>query len=142
MFVLNIVYLLFNSLEITEGIISHLLYQATVFDITVGSFLTMPESVVQAEGLNATFFCSHQTASATGWRLNGTSVNMRHPQNVIVGTTGGGSLHYLTILATADYNGTTVQCFTFVMKDGSLVVENATTVLLVVQGMFNNAQLY
>ena len=108
--------------------------------VAVGTFSITPESVVQAEGLNATFFCAHPTASATGWRLNSTSVNMRKPQNVIVGTTTDGygrSLQYLTILATADYNGTTVQCFAFVMKNESSVVENAMTVLLIVQGLFN-----
>lgn len=94
----------------------------------------MPESVIQAEGLNATFTCSHPTASATGWRLNGTSVNMRHPPNVITGTTNGGD-RYLTILATPNYNETTIQCFAFVMNDDGINAENATTVLLLVQGM-------
>ena len=106
------------------------LYQFTI----IGTFTIVPESVVQAEGLNATFTCFHPNASASGWRLNSTSVNMRHPPDVITGTTNEG-IHFLTILATPDYNGTTVQCFAFVMNGEGFIAENATTVLLLVQGI-------
>ena len=90
---------------------------------------------MQAEGLNATFYCLHPSASATGWRLNGTSVNVRHPPHVFVGTTGSGSTHYLTILATSDYNETVVQCFAFVINNGVQSVEETVPVPLTVQGI-------
>ena len=90
-----------------------------------------PETVVQAEGVNATFYCAHPQASATGWNINGTSVNREHPRDVFVGTLNGGSLHYLTILATPTYNGTIVQCFAF-MANNSYV--ETPPVMLFVQG--------
>ena len=136
-----IVYLLFEFFVSSEGIIIVIIRYRTLMSsykfTIIGSFSTVPESVVQAEGLNATFTCYHPNASATGWRLNGTSVNMRHPPNVITETTKGGN-NLLTILATPEYNETTVQCFAYVLEVGNnnYVDENATTVLLIVQGIF------
>ena len=85
-----------------------------------------PETAVQAEGVNATFYCAHPQASATGWNINGTSVNREHPSNVFVGTRNGGSLHYLTILATPTYNGTIVQCFAFTVNNDYVETPSVT----------------
>ena len=68
--------------------------------LDVGAFSIVPENTVQAEGVNATFHCLHPNASATGWKVNGTSVNMMRPLGVFVGIAGG-SRHYLTILASS-----------------------------------------
>ena len=93
----------------------------------------IPEAIVQAEGVNATFYYSHPLASATGWNINGTSVNRIHPIDVFVGTLHGGSLHYLIILATPIYNCTIVQCFAFTVDDENSYVETPS-VTLSVQG--------
>ena len=99
-----------------------------------GGFSVIPEAVVQAEGVNATFYCSHPLASSTGWNINGTSVNRIHPIDVFVGTLNGGSLHYLTILATPTYNGTIVQCFSFTVDNGGNLYVETPSVTLFVQG--------
>ena len=59
---------------------------------------------------------------------------MMHPPNVLVGTTDGGSRHYLTILASSAYNGTAVQCFAVVRNNEQLVTVESPSVLLIVQG--------
>ena len=61
-------------------------------------------------------------------------MNVRHPPNVFVGTTDGGGTHYLTILATSEYNETVVQCFAFVVSNGTQSAEETVPVSMTVQG--------
>ena len=115
--------------------------------LDVGTFSIVPETTVQAEGLNGTFHCLHPSASAMGWKVNGTSVNKMRPSGVFVGIAGG-SRHYLTILASSAYNGTTVQCFAYVGNDeGKLTNDESPSVFLIVQGknaflVFMNVSTY
>ena len=60
---------------------------------------------------------------------------MIRPPNVIVGTTDGGSRNYLTILASSQYNRTTVQCFAFIVTSEGQTTEESPIVSLLVQGM-------
>ena len=103
--------------------------------LDVGAFSIVPETTIQAEGLNATFYCLHPIASATGWKVNGTSVNMMRPSGVFVGIADS-SRHYLTILASSAYNGTAVQCFAVVGNNqGQLINDESPSAFLIVQGM-------
>ena len=96
-------------------------------------FTVQPESVVQAEGLEAVFECQYLEALAHTWRLNGVFLaEGQSLPNVTRAPASGDSPARLTILATPQYNNTVVQCEALAREGGagvsfmSVLSNNAT----------------
>ena len=102
-------------------------------------FTVRPESVVQAEGLEAVFECLNTGAVLHAWGLNGEfPPEDQFPFDLIRLPPSGDTPARLIIPATPQYNNTVVQCRAVTLLDGnklgSVFSDNAT---LEVQGNSN-----
>ena len=127
------------NLVISSSVVSRLTqYSCITHSIASHQFDVQPESVVQAEGLEAVFECRYPGALVLDhvWRINGsgsdqwTSDVMQYkPSEAILTPT-------LVIPATPQYNNTVVQCIAIVDEGGGsftgVLSKNAT---LKVQGI-------
>ena len=110
----------------------------TIMCLWSAEFTDQPESVVQAEGLEAVFECLFPGASST-WKINGTFLRSDSMPDGIRLEPAAQSLpvNKLFISAIPRYNNTVVQCAAFIQEAGGTlghqphVTENAT---LKVQG--------
>ena len=99
---------------------AHKLYYRTMSYVSANQeFLTQPESVVQAEGLDALFECRYPDPATYAWLVNESIVAFfEPPQNIKL---GDGSTS-VTILAIPSYNNTVIQCRVFDEDDGGAQV--------------------
>ena len=97
----------------------------------------MPASVVQAEGLDATFLCQHPTDSGTiDWTINGTALRNIDTSNGLIRSEGrGAAVEALIIAAIPKYNNTVVACLKFIRINESVILETSPPAVLMVQGM-------
>ena len=108
-----------------------------VFNISVlfKAFDEAPVSVEVPVGSEAVFRCRHSTADAIDWRVNRTFVGRNPPPDITLGiiTEGGNLVDTLAIVASLDYNGTTIVCVA-VFRDGSPDETSQPPAVLRVQG--------
>ena len=96
-------------------------------------FIIQPESVVQAEGLEAVFECLYPGAIAHNWGIQGEFFSEANfPPDIIREKPSGGSPARISIPTTLHYNNTVVQCNAVVNLMG-ILSNNAT---LQVQGVY------
>ena len=99
------------------------------------SFTVQPESVIQAEGLEAVFECLHPEATAYGWALNGAFL-LNFPVDIDIDSPSGDSPARLIIPATPQYNNTVVQCRAIIEEEGDFRGVLSCPALLVLQREF------
>ena len=83
-------------------------------------------------GTEAVFTCRHANATIIQWRVNGSFVGTDPPIDITPGITrneNGTLVDTLTIIARAEYNGTTVVCVAQ-FYDGTPDEESMTVTLL------------
>ena len=95
-----------------------------------------PESVVQAEGLEAVFECLYPGATLYGWAFNGSFLE-DFPSDVETDAPLGDSPARLIIPAIPQYNNTVIQCEAVVREEGGLMSVLSKTATLQVQGIIN-----
>ena len=106
-------------------------------------FTVQPESVVQAEGLEAVFECLYPGAQSHGWGINGGFLpDDQFPPDVTRIPPSGDSPARLIIPATPQYNNTVVQCRAIVEEGGDFRGVLSCPALLVLQGEFIIAYQY
>ena len=106
--------------------------------ILSGSIL--PATVVQAEGLNATFLC--QLTANDGsieWQVNGTSLrNVNASEGQIRRGGRGEATEALVVLSLPQFNGTSVVCILYIIEpNGTVAFIESTPALLIIQGLFS-----
>ena len=104
-------------------------------------FLLHPTSVIQAEGLVATFLCQYPQADNIIWRVNGTGLNQLNSKPGEIVSTGftvlgdgmGGSINtaVLNITALSSCNGTEIRCRAILLNG---TIELSSPANLTVQG--------
>ena len=103
--------------------------------ILSGSIL--PATVVQAEGLDATFLCQlPNNDGAIEWQINGTSLrNMNVGEGQIRREGRGEATETLIISALPQFNGTSVVCILYIIEpNGTVVFIESVSAMLIVQG--------
>ena len=102
-------------------------------------FTVQPESVVQAEGLEAVFECLYLGAVSHSWGINGEfpTQDQLFPPDISHTLPSGDTPARLIIPATPQYNNTVVQCQAVFQVEGitfrSSMTNNTT---MIVQGLF------
>ena len=81
--------------------------QPVSISITAQQFTVQPESVVQAEGLEAVFECLYPGAVSYFWAING---NLVDPLSLLPNVSVGPGGLSISILATSQYDNSSVQC--------------------------------
>ena len=100
--------------------------------ILAQQFTVQPESVVQAQGLEAVFECLNPNAIVHVWRINGEFLlEDQFPPDVTRIPPSGDSPARLIIPAIPQYNNTVLQCIALMVEESPLS-RNAT---LKVQGV-------
>ena len=97
----------------------------------------MPATVVQAEGLDATFFCQLPASSgAVEWQINGTSFrNVNISGSQIRRQGRGEATEALIVTALPQFNGTSVVCILYIIDtNGTVTFAESKPALLLVQG--------
>ena len=97
----------------------------------------MPATVVQAEGLDATFLCQLPGSSSTiEWQINGTSFrNVNISGSQIRKQGRGEATEALIISALPQFNGTRVVCILYIIDtNGTGTFAESKPALLFVQG--------
>ena len=86
----------------------------------------LPATVVQAEGLDATFLCQLPASNgAIEWQINGTSLRNER----------GERTEALIISALPQFNGTSVVCILYIIEaNGTAIFTESKPALLFVQG--------
>ena len=108
------------------------LYNSLIILLHIGVFTIHPSSIIQAEGLNATFDCQDLDAFTIYWKVNGTSV-ISLPN--VSSSEISGELERLTIAALPIYNGSNIQCCSVVSFSGNTHEEETSqAAYLIVQG--------
>ena len=103
--------------------------------ILAHQFTVQPESMVQAEGLEAVFECLYPRATAHALGINGEfPSDDQFPPDVTRIPPSGDSPARLIIPATPQHNNTVVQCIAIMLSGPISQSENAT---LRVQGVFH-----
>ena len=103
--------------------------------ILSGSIL--PATVVQAEGLDATFLCQLPTDSGSiEWQINGTSLhNVNTGEGQIIKEGRGEETEALIIPALPQFNGTSVACILYIIEsNGTVVFIESAPAMLIIQG--------
>ena len=106
-----------------------------VWQISIGSIL--PTTVVQAEGLDATFLCQVPTSGiAIGWQINGTSFRSVNAGEGHIKNEGrGNNTEALIIPALPQFNRTSIVCILYIIElNGTADFIESTPALLIVQG--------
>ena len=104
-----------------------------------GQFTVQPESVVQAEGLNAVFECLYPGAQTHDWGIQGEFFfDADFPPDVDREIPSGGSPARLIIPATLKYNRTVVQCSAVVESSRGFMEILSNNATLLVQGVSVN----
>lgn len=98
-----------------------------------GDFTLQPTSVVQVEGLTCYFYCQNNDARKLTWSIGGLLLSSYHPPNVFV-VRNELLISTLSIPATANYNGTAIQCKAIFLSSPS---EFSHEVMLLIQGGLN-----
>ena len=103
--------------------------------ILAHQFTVQPESVVQAEELEAVFECQCPGAIAHSWRINGEFLREDQflPGVTRISPSVDSPTARLIIPATPQYNNTVVQCRVF-LSSGDIISSSSSSVLLQVQG--------
>ena len=106
----------------------------------IAGFSDQPESVVQAEGLEAVFECLYPGAVYHSWGINGEFLfDDQFPPNVTRVLPSGDSPARLIIPAIPQYNNTVVQCEAIVRAEGGYLTSVLScTVILLVQGYYQS----
>ena len=97
-------------------------------------FSRRPENTTVAQGQLAVFSCQHTAADTLNWRVNETLLTSNRQLEGITFNTQrieGGSLKNLRVIATPEYNSTSIVCVAFTVGQEN---EEAMAVLLI-QGM-------
>ena len=104
--------------------------------LCTGSIL--PATVVQAEGLDATFFCQLPTDNGSiEWQINETSLCNVNTGEGQIREGHGEATEALTISALSQFNGTSVVCILYIIEpNGTVEFIESTPALLIVQGFF------
>lgn len=76
----------------------------------IGAFTIQPTSVVQAESVEARFFCQNQGALFLTWSIGGVLLSNYHPLNVVEELEEQTQISILRIPALVRHNGTAIQC--------------------------------
>ena len=96
-----------------------------------------PTTVVQAEGLDATFLCQLPTAGITiEWQVNRTSLrNVNAGEHPIRREGRGNNTEAVIIPALLQFNGTSIVCILYTIEpNGTADFIESTPALLIVQG--------
>ena len=98
-----------------------------------GSPCLLPD-VVQAEGLNATFFCQLSTSGTMEWQIN--EISFRNVNNSGITNQGRGEgTEVLIIHALPELNKTGVVCVLYTIdENGTVTIIESTLATLTVQG--------
>ena len=100
-----------------------------------------PDSLVQAQEVDAEFFCQLPSDSETlvDWLINGTYLRNLDTSNGLIRLEGrDGANEVLVIAAIPQYNNTVIACIAFyVWPNGSSAVTQSPAYTLIVQGTFN-----
>ena len=112
------------------------LYSLGLLTEQTAGFSVKPESVVQAEGLEAVFECLYPGASSHIWAINGEFLSEdQFPPDVTRISPSGSTSARLIIPATSQYNNTVVQCEAIFREGGSsLISVLSCLVILRIQG--------
>ena len=97
----------------------------------------MPATVVQAEGLDATFLCQLPGSNSTiEWQINRTSLHNVNISGGQVRRQGRGEeTEALIITALPQFNGTSIVCILYIIDtNGTVTFIDSKPALLVVQG--------
>ena len=94
---------------------------------TAQQFTVQPESVVQAEGLEAVFECGYPDPASFAWFVNGSFVSASNPPQGV--TLGPGSTS-VSILALPLYNNTVVWCRATDEDDGVQYLSNEVSLVV------------
>ena len=97
----------------------------------------MPATVVQAEGVDATFLCQLQANyGSIEWQINGTSLrNVNISGDQIRRQGRGEETKALIISALPQFNGTSVVCILYIIEtNGTVTFTESKPALLFVQG--------
>ena len=76
-------------------------------------FVIVPTDHTVARDREALFHCQNSVTERVHWEINGTAVDIVHPEDVILhidGSNFGGTLHTLSIRGNLHYNLTSVKC--------------------------------
>ena len=98
-------------------------------------FTVQPESVVQAEGLDAVFECLHPGALIHNWGIQGEFFSeVKFPSDIRREISSGGSPARIIIPAVLHYNNTVVQCnavvnFMGILSNNATLQVQGTTVI-------------
>ena len=100
-----------------------------------------PTSVIQAEGVTATFLCQYPQAAGINWVVNGTALNQLHLIGVVDSSISLNNdindtiiTETLNITSFPSYNGTEVQCLATLLNGTVATTELSLTATLTVQG--------
>ena len=115
--------------------------QIFLHTLGLAQFTVQPESVVQAEGLEAVFECLHPGAFTYSWGIDGIYfADSKFPPDLNRILPSGGSPARLIIPGIPQYNNTVVQCKAFISITYTVLLsQNAT---LFVQGECSDAAFY
>ena len=96
----------------------------------------MPATVVQAEGLDATFLCQlPANYGSIEWQINGTSLRNVNISGQIRKQGRGEATEALIITALPQFNGTSVVCVLYIIDtNGTVTFIDSKPALLFVQG--------
>ena len=99
----------------------------------------MPATVVQAEGLDATFLCQLHVPASSGaieWQINGTSLHNVNISGGQIRRQGRGEeTEALIITALPQFNETRVVCVLYIIEtNGTVTFTESKPALLFVQG--------
>ena len=100
----------------------------------------MPATVVQGEGLDATFLCQLPTfndgTSAIEWQINGTSLRNVNAIEGQIRKGRGEATEALIIRALTQLNGTSIVCILYIIEPNRTAeIIESTPAILFVQGI-------
>ena len=111
-----------------------------LFDLILSGSI-LPDTVVQAEGVDATFLCQlPSNDGAIEWQINGTSLrNSNAGEGQITREGRGEATEALIISALPQFNGTSVVCILYIIEPNRTVVfTESASAMLIVQGYIIN----
>ena len=104
-----------------------------------------PDSVVQAQEVDAEFYCPLSSDSVTteilvDWQINGTYLRNLDTSNGLIRLEGrDGANEVLIIAAVPQYNNTIIACVAFYLwPNGSVTVDQSPSTRLVIQGILHD----